>query len=109
MSHDDSTTGAHAKTAAPHSSRSMGFIKGAARLFGPSVAIAFVAPFVFPGVRRALRPVAKGLIQGGIMLGESAVEAATAARAELNDLVEEAKADRDRQTRDLNPDRHDHA
>jgi hypothetical protein len=82
----------------------MGWIKGTARLFGPSIAVGLVAPFIFPKMRRALRPVAKGLIRGGLSVGESVMEAATATRAELSDLVAEAKADRDREAKDLESD-----
>ena len=85
----------------------MGWIKATARLFGPSVAVGFAAPFIFPGLRRALRPVAKGLIQGGLSVGESFREAATATRAELSDLVAEARADREREARDLKPEKVD--
>jgi hypothetical protein len=82
----------------------MGWIKGTARLFGPSLAVGFVAPFIFPGMRRAVRPVAKGLIRAGLSLSESFMEAATATRVELGDLVAEAKADRDREAKNLESD-----
>ena len=83
----------------------MGWLKGTARLFGPSIAVGFVAPFIFPGVRRALRPVVKGLIRGGLSIGESFREATAATRAELGDLVAEAKADHERQARNLKPEK----
>jgi Protein of unknown function (DUF5132) len=82
----------------------MGWIKGTARLFGPSIAVGLVAPFIFPRMRQALRPIAKGLIRGGLSVGESVTEAATATRAGLSDLVAEAKAERDREAKDVEPD-----
>jgi hypothetical protein len=69
----------------------------AIRLFGPSLVVGLVAPFVFPPLRRAARPVAKELLKGGLLLTESLKEAAIEARDQLSDLLAEVKAERERE------------
>lgn len=70
-------------------------------MFGPSVVVGLVAPFVFPGLRRGMRPVAKGLIEGAWSLSESFKDAAAGAREEVSDLLAEVKARREREAEEL--------
>jgi hypothetical protein len=83
-------------------------IKKTVRLFGPSLLVGLVAPFVFPTVRRAIGPVAKGLIKGGVLIAESLKEAATGVRERINDAVAEVKAEQDQDAREQSG-RDDHA
>jgi hypothetical protein len=83
-------------------------IKKTVRLFGPSLLLGLVAPFVFPPVRRAIGPVAKGLIKGGVLIAESLKEAATGVRERINDAVAEVKAEQDQDAREQSA-RDDHA
>jgi hypothetical protein len=70
------------------------------RLFGPSLLVGLVAPFVFPPVRRAIGPVAKGLIKGGVLIAESLKEAATGVRERINDAVAEVKEEQDQDAKE---------
>jgi len=45
------------------------------QLFGPTVAVGLIAPFIFPSLRRATKPFAKGLVTRALILSESAKEA----------------------------------
>jgi hypothetical protein len=83
-------------------------IKKTVRLFGPSLLVGLVAPFVFPPVRRAIGPVAKGLIKAGVLFAESLKEAATGVRERINDAVAEVKAEQDQDAREQSA-RDDHA
>lgn len=56
------------------------------------VAALLAVPVLFPGVRRALRPVAKGAIKAGIAVYETTV--ANVAEA-AGDLIAEARAERE--------------
>jgi hypothetical protein len=101
MSHDIDSLDEHTTPAPKTGGRSfMGPIKNAVRLFGPSLLVGLVAPFVFPAARRALAPVAKGLIKGGVLFTESLKEAATDVRDRINDALAEVKAEQDRDTKD---------
>jgi hypothetical protein len=51
-----------------------------------------VIPALFPGVRRALRPVAKGVIKAGIAFYETTLANVTDA---AGDLIAEARAERE--------------
>jgi hypothetical protein len=75
-------------------------IKKTVRLFGPSLLVGLAAPFVFPIVRRAFGPVAKGLIKGGVLFTESLKEAATDVRERINDAVAEVKAEQDQDAKE---------
>jgi Protein of unknown function (DUF5132) len=75
-------------------------IKKAVRLFGPSLLVGLLAPFVFPALRRALAPVAKGMLRGGVLFTESLKEAATDVREQINDALAEVKAEQDRDAKD---------
>jgi hypothetical protein len=61
----------------------------------PPVGVGIVAPFVFPAVRRGLKPAAKGLLKGALSFGESVHEGSAAAREYLSDLLAEVKAERE--------------
>jgi Protein of unknown function (DUF5132) len=96
MSHDDAS-GAQGSTPV----RSFhGRFRATARLFGPTLAVGLVAPFIFPSLRRAAKPVAKGLIKGALILSESAKEAAAVANEHLTDLMAEVRAEREQEARD---------
>jgi hypothetical protein len=93
MSHETDSHGA--STAAPTGRAHRSFtapLRGTLRVFGPSLVVGLVAPFIFPPVRRAFRPIAIGLIKGGLLFGESIKEASDDAREHVSDLYAEAKA-----------------
>jgi hypothetical protein len=96
MSHDDASG---AQGLSPLRT-SHGWFRATARLFGPTLAVGLVAPFIFPSLRRAAKPLAKGLVKGALILSESAKEAATAAKEQLTDLMAEVHAEREQEARD---------
>ena len=65
--------------------------------YGPSVAlgvgVALMAPVVFTVVASVVRPVAKGVIKGGLMLADTTKEYAAEASEQLSDLVAEAQSE----------------
>lgn len=65
--------------------------------YGPSVAIgvgvALMAPVLFTVVGSVVRPVAKGVIKGGLMLADTTKEFAAEASEQLSDLVAEARSE----------------
>jgi hypothetical protein len=65
--------------------------------FGPSlligVGIALVAPVLLPAVASLVRPLAKGVVKGGLTLADKAKEFAAEAGEQVSDLVAEAKAE----------------
>jgi predicted tellurium resistance membrane protein TerC len=65
---------------------------GTAVLLG--VGAALVAPVLFPAAGAVLRPVAKGLIKGGLYLVDTAQEILAEGSEQLSDLVAEVKAER---------------
>ena len=73
-------------------------LKGAARLFGPSLVVGLVAPYLFPVLRRSVKPAAKGIIKGALALGESVREGSAVAREQLSDLLAEVKAEREQES-----------
>jgi hypothetical protein len=75
-------------------------IKKTVRLFGPSLLVGLVAPLVFPIVRRAIGPVAKGVIKGGVLFTESLKDAAADARERISDAVAEVKAEQDQDAKE---------
>jgi hypothetical protein len=104
MSHESETGSTHDAATGRHEPprrAAVGWIKGTLRLFGPSVVVGLVAPFVFPGLRRAARPVTKGFIHGALSLSESFKEAATEAREQVSDWVAEVKAEREKEAQEL--------
>jgi hypothetical protein len=70
-------------------------VKVGIRLFGPSILVGLAAPFVFPALRRAIKPAAKGLVQGVTSLVESVKDGASGAREQFSDFMAEAKAERE--------------
>jgi hypothetical protein len=74
-----------------------GGVKGTIRFFAPSVVVGLLAPFLFPAMRRAARPVAKGVLKGALILGESIKEGAAGAREQITDLLAEVKAEREQE------------
>ena len=74
-------------------------VKGTIRFLAPSLLVGLAAPFLFPALRRAGRPAAKGLIKGALSLGESIKDGAAEAREHLGDLLAEVKAEREAEAR----------
>jgi hypothetical protein len=72
-------------------------MKGTLRFFAPSIIVGLAAPFVFPAMRRAFKPVTKGLIKGALSLGESMKEGAAEAREHISDLLVEVRAEREQE------------
>jgi hypothetical protein len=58
------------------------------------VGAALVAPVLLPVVGAVLRPVAKGLIKGGLYLVDAAQEIVAEGSEQLSDLVAEVQAER---------------
>jgi hypothetical protein len=65
---------------------------GTAVLIG--VGAALVAPVLLPLAGAVLRPVAKGLIKGGLYLADTAQEILAEGSEQLSDLVAEIQAER---------------
>lgn len=65
---------------------------GTAVLIG--VGAALVAPVLLPVAGAVLRPVAKGLIKGGLYLADAAQEIIAEGSEQLSDLVAEVQAER---------------
>lgn len=86
----------------------MAHVNRTLKLFGPSLLVGLVAPFVFPALRRAMAPVAKGMIKGGVLFTESIKEAAKGAREHVSDAVAEVKADLDRDAQESRSASDDH-
>jgi hypothetical protein len=74
-----------------------GALKSTIRFFAPSVIVGLVAPLVFPAMRRAAAPVARGLVEGALTLGESIREGALHAREQMADMLVEVKAKREKE------------
>jgi hypothetical protein len=93
MSHDTASHGAPTSAGTFGTRRSFTApFRDTLRVFGPSLVVGLVAPFIFPPVRRAFRPIAIGLIKGGLLFGESIKEASENTREHLSDLYAEAKS-----------------
>lgn len=58
------------------------------------VGAALVAPVLLPAAGSVLRPVAKGLIKGGLYLVDAAQEVIAEGSEQLSDLVAEVQAER---------------
>jgi hypothetical protein len=63
-----------------------------------AVGAILVAPTVIPALGSALRPLAKALVKNGITVYDSAKELIAEAGEELNDMVAEARAERERES-----------
>jgi hypothetical protein len=116
MSHDTGSEthvpGGHADGAgsAAATGRSIGAgLAGTARFFAPSILVGLVAPFVFPPLRRAVKPVVKGVIKGVLSLSESVKEGAAEAREQVTDLLAEVRAEREQEAADSTPPSSGHA
>jgi hypothetical protein len=72
-------------------------IHGTWRVLGPSLLVGLVAPYIFPALRRAVRPAAKGVIKGALNLSESVKEGAAGAREQLSDLMAEVRTEREQE------------
>jgi hypothetical protein len=64
---------------------------GTAVLIGVGVALA--APVLLPAAGAIVRPVAKGLIKGGLFVADSLKELVAEGQEQLSDLVAEARAE----------------
>jgi len=62
------------------------------------VGIALAAPIVVPGLAAGMRPLAKAVLKGGIMLYDKGVEMVAEAGEQLSDLVAEVRAELDATT-----------
>ncbi len=58
------------------------------------VGVAAAAPALLPAVGTAIRPVAKGLIKGGLYIADSLQELIAEGGEQLGDLIAEVKAER---------------
>jgi len=58
------------------------------------VGVALAAPALLPVVGAVVRPVAKGLIKGGLALADTLQEVVAESGEQLSDLVAEVKAER---------------
>jgi hypothetical protein len=57
------------------------------------IGAALVAPTVLPALGSSLRPLAKALVKGGVLLYDSVKESVAEAGEQLNDLVAEVRAE----------------
>jgi hypothetical protein len=55
--------------------------------------LALVAPILLPGVASLVKPLAKGVVKGGLTLADKAREFAGEAGEQVSDLVAEAQAE----------------
>ena len=59
------------------------------------VGVALVAPTVLPAVGAAIRPLAKSVIKGGVLLYDTVKESIAEAGEQVNDMVAEVRAEVD--------------
>ena len=64
---------------------------GSTVLIGLGVAVA--APILLPAVGALVRPVAKGVVKGGLLVADSLKELAAEGSEQVSDVVAEAKAE----------------
>jgi hypothetical protein len=104
MSEEIGGSGTHhapgGKTAAASARGVAGMIKGAARMFAPSLVIGLAAPVIFPPLRRAAKPLVKACVKSALSLSESVKEATANAKEQMTDLLAEVKAERAREADD---------
>jgi hypothetical protein len=62
------------------------------------VGIALVAPMVVPGLAAGVRPLAKAVLKGGIMIYDKGAEMVAEAGEQLSDLVAEVRSELDATT-----------
>lgn len=65
-----------------------------ARGFGLGVGVALLGILMLPTARRAVRPLAKGVVKGVLGLAEGAARIVAEAREELQDIVTEVQWER---------------
>lgn len=58
------------------------------------VGVALAAPALIPAVGAVIRPVAKGIIKGGLYIADSLQEIAAEGGEQLSDLIAEVQAER---------------
>ena len=58
------------------------------------VGVALAAPALLPAVGEVIRPVAKGLIKGGLYIADSLQEIVAEGSEQFSDLIAEVKAER---------------
>jgi hypothetical protein len=75
----------------------MAIIEDIGKAAGPvalvGVGVALVAPTLLPAIGAGLRPLAKALVKGGVMVYDSMKETVAEAGEQLNDLVAEARSE----------------
>jgi len=57
------------------------------------IGVALAAPTILPALASGLRPLAKAVIKGGVLVYDAAKEAVAEAGEQLNDLVAEARTE----------------
>lgn len=57
------------------------------------VGVALVAPTVLPAIGAAIRPLAKSVIKGGVLLYDTVKESIAEAGEQVNDMVAEVRAE----------------
>jgi uncharacterized protein DUF5132 len=89
MSEDNKQAGALAKTAVTsHHTRNVFFLGAASGL-----AVAFFAPLF----SKQLRPLTRGLVKGGIKMGQQVQKTVVGLKEEFEDIAAEAKAEVDQE------------
>jgi uncharacterized protein DUF5132 len=57
------------------------------------VGVAIVAPSVLPAIGSAMRPLAKAVVKGGVLVYDAVKEGVAEAGEQVNDLIAEARAE----------------
>ncbi len=57
------------------------------------IGVAIVAPTVFPALASGLRPLAKAVVKGGVLVYDAVKETVAEAGEQINDLVAEARTE----------------
>jgi hypothetical protein len=67
--------------------------KGSVATILVGIGVAVVAPTILPALASGLRPLAKAVIKGGVIIYDAVKETVAEAGEQLSDLVAEAKAE----------------
>lgn len=67
------------------------FAKGSMSSLLVGLGIALAAPVLFPALASGIRPLAKGIIKGGVTVFDAAKEAFAEAEEQISDLMAEAR------------------
>jgi hypothetical protein len=67
------------------------FAKGSMTSLLVGLGVALAAPVLFPALASGIRPLAKGIIKGGVVVFDAAKEAFAEAEEQLSDLMAEAR------------------